>query len=634
MSAIRGWAYLILCLQLVSLGASADGLSDLFGTLKGGIRPASSGLLSPSQAFQVSARRESETKVLLLWRIAEGYYLYRDKFDIKVPSDSRFHWDASGLPAGEAHEDPEFGSVEIFRGDLELELPLGSALAREQRPFSVTLRFQGCADRGVCYPPMEETVMIAPWSGPPSAQVREQSLAPAVGGVAGECTAQSPLGFVETEGLSEECGIARTLERSNLISILLAFLGMGLLLSLTPCVFPMIPILSGIILGQKNPLSAGRSLGLSFIYVAASAFGYMIFGILAGLFGQNLQALFQEPWVIASFSAVFVVLALGMFDLYELSAPGTLQNWLYGARRLGGGGSPLGVAVMGLLSALIVGPCVAPPLAGALIYIGKTGDAWLGGAALFALGFGMGLPLLLFGLSAGRWLPKAGSWMVAIKATFGVVLLGNALWLLSRVIPPTPMLGLWAVFAITLSVFLGAFESVDRLSGWGRLRKGLGLALLGYGFLMLVGFATGGRELLMPLRGTFIGGGSPAGEKSVVPAFVSVSSLAELKHALRMAEARGAPALVDFYADWCVACKEMEALTFQDQRVLKHLSHWSLIRVDITKNTEEDRRLLSEFHLIGPPAVILYGPDGRERRHLRVIGFVGPNDFLNTLNQL
>ena len=412
---------------------------------------------------------------------------------------------------------------------------------------------------------------------------------------------------------------------------MLGFLIFGLLLAFTPCVFPMIPILSGIIAGQGEHLTTRKAFVLSLVYVLAMAVTYTIAGVLAGLFGANLQAAFQNPWVLSAFAAIFVLLALSMFGFYELQLPSSIQSRIMQAQNRQQGGTLTGVAVMGFLSALIVGPCMAPPLAGALIYIGQTGDAVIGGLALFALSIGMGLPLILVGTVGGKYLPKAGTWMDAVKAVFGVLLLGVAIWMLERFLPATVTQLLWAVLLITSAVYMGATDSLkEAASGWRRLWKSIGVVLLLWGALILIGVAGGGKgTVLAPLAGLSVGGGASAPAELT---FRQVDNEAELDQALAQAKAAGQPVMLDFYADWCVSCKEMEHNTFSDARVIEALDGFLVLQADVTANNAEHKALLKRFDLYGPPGIIFWDDQGERVREHWVVGYQPPDEFLTHVN--
>ena len=389
----------------------------------------------------------------------------------------------------------------------------------------------------------------------------------------------------------------------------------------------MIPILSGIIIGQGDKISTRSAFTLSVIYVLAMAVTYTVAGVAAGVFGENIQAAFQNPWILGSFAAVFVLLSLSMFGFYELQMPSAIQSKLTEYSNKQQGGTYVGVAIMGFLSALIVGPCVAAPLAGALIYIGQTGDAVLGGLALFALSMGMGAPLIAIGTSAGKLLPRAGGWMDVIKAIFGVMLLGVAIWMLERIIPATVGILLWAILFIVSSIYMGALEGLKAEStGWNRLWKGLGLILFAYGMLLLVGASAGSKDMFQPLKGLAMASGYSAQNQQHLQ-FTQIKGLAGLNQQLAMAEKQQKPVMLDFYADWCVSCKEMEKYTFNDPTVQANLKNTLLLQADVTDNDELDKELYKHFGIIGPPAIIFYDPKGNEQKNYRVVGYMPAEKF-------
>jgi len=385
----------------------------------------------------------------------------------------------------------------------------------------------------------------------------------------------------------------------------------------------MIPILSSIIVGQGTSITTRRAFTLSLVYVLAMALTYTVAGVVAGLFGANLQATFQNPWILGAFAAVFVALALSMFGFFELQLPSSLQSRITALSNRQQGGNLTGVAVMGLLSALIVGPCVAPPLMGALIYIGQTGDAMLGGAALFALSLGMGAPLLAVGVSAGKFLPRAGGWMDTVKAVFGVLMLAVAVWMLERILPAAVTMVLWALLFIVPAVYMGALDPIAKKGGWQKLWKGLGVVLLVYGALLLIGTASGGRDPLAPLDHLRFAGGGTAAQAHLQ--FKTIKTAADLDREL--AAAGGRPVLLDFYADWCVSCKEFEKYTFSDPDVIAALQGTVLLQADVTANDDADQALLRRFGLIGPPAILFFDTAGEERKNYRVVGFMKPEQF-------
>lgn len=571
-------------------------------------------ILEPDQAFQFDPEVVDGRTLAARWVIAPGHYLYKDKLTFELKNASGIGIGAVELPVGEEKEDEFFGRIRVFHNEVAARLALER---NDADPAEVTLAvgYQGCAEAGICYPPIKKQVTVQL----PAADAA--ALRPAAVPAAMVAAADGPL--------SEQDRLARSLASGNTLATLATFLGLGLLLAFTPCIFPMVPILSSIIVGQGHGLTTRKAFTLSLTYVLAMALTYTAVGVVAGLFGANIQAAFQNPWVIGAFAAVFVALAFSMFGFYELQLPSALQSRLAEMSNRQQGGTLAGVAIMGLLSALIVGPCVAPPLMGALIYIGQTGDPWLGGAALFALSLGMGAPLLAIGTAGGKLLPRAGGWMNAVKAVFGVLLLGVAVWMLERVLPSVLTMLLWALLLVVSAVYMGTLEPIrDTTLGWRHLWKGLGLTLLIYGTLLLIGLASGGRDRLEPLAHLRAGLANPVAAAQVErPRFTRVKSADDLRRELAIAAANGQPVMLDFYADWCVSCKEFEKYTFPDPRVATALAGSRLLQADVTANDEADQALLRELGLIGPPAILFYGPDGRERRHFRVVGYQGPDEF-------
>jgi thiol:disulfide interchange protein DsbD len=606
-----------------SQAAPAANLGDALKAL--GAKPAiqPDELLPADEAFRLIAEAKDANTLHVSWQVAEGYYLYREKFKFALSDAQGAALGSYEIPHGEPKRDEEFGDVEVFHRDIGFDLPLARAGA-QATTISLQVGYQGCADRGVCYPPIQKTVSLElPASAAASATPP-----------AGECEVGPATGFVEPASMSEQCEVVAGLQRDSVWLTLASFLGMGLLLAFTPCIFPMIPILSGIVVGHGHAITTRRAFFLSLSYVVASALAYAAFGVLAGLFGSNLQAMLQEPRIIVAFSALFVVLALSMFGLFTLQMPSFIQSRITALSNQQHGGTLVGAAVMGALSALIVGPCVAAPLAGALIYIGQTGDAVLGGLALFALGMGMGIPLLAIGASAGKLLPRAGLWMNAVKAGFGVGLLGIAVWLLDRVLPPAATMFLWALLLIIPAIYLSALDALPpNASGWRKLWKGVGVAMLAYGVLLLIGVASNGSDPLQPLRGLYAAA-APSGAPVGKTEFRKVKSLLELDQEIAAAEAAGRWVMLDFYADWCVSCKEMERYTFADPKVREAVRGMVLLQADVTANSELDQDLMRHFGLVGPPATLFFGPDREERKAFRVVGYMDAGAFLAHLGKV
>ncbi|MES9812093.1 MAG: protein-disulfide reductase DsbD [Candidatus Thiodiazotropha sp.] len=578
-------------------------------------------LLDPEEAYKLSVTVEDGTHLRLYWSIAEGTYLYHDKVTLSSGENQGIALGQFTLPDPEIKQDtvrPDgtIGEVAVYHDEIDLILPLVRSSA-EETEITLNVGYQGCAEIGVCYPPINKqfTLTLPAIS---EAEANE-TVSP---------TGTPPAAF-SNEPISELDEITETMKGGSVLLIIGLFFLLGLGLAFTPCIFPMIPILSGIIAGHGDKITTQKAFILSLVYVLAMAITYTIAGVLAGMFGENLQAYFQNPWILSAFALLFVLLALSMFGFYDLQLPSSLQSRLTEVSNRQQGGSLTGVAVMGFLSALIVGPCVAPPLAGALIYIGQTGDALLGGLALFALSMGMGTPVIAIGTSAGKLLPRAGSWMDAVKAVFGVALLAVAIILLERIIPADIAMLLWGILFIVSAIYMGALRNLEiEASGWQKLWKGLGFVFLVYGTLMLVGAAAGGKDTLQPLRGLAIAGGSGSAQGHQELQFKRIKSLDDLQREVAFASSQGKPVMLDFYADWCVSCKEMEKYTFSDPQVIDTLANTHLLQANVTANDDIDQALLQgHFGLPGPPAIIFYGSDGRERKNYRLVGFMPAEEF-------
>lgn len=574
--------------------------------------------LRPEQAFSVQVEA-APGEVRAHFTVAPGYYLYRERIKISSP-DRPEAFVSPDIPPGKAKEDPEFGRIDALVGDFSVRLPQQPTV-EPGSTARVELSYQGCAEAGLCYPPIKQgfDLTLTPASSSPGPEGGMAVVASGTGPVAATPAAPDTTGSLPTESQSEADALAARLSNNSLLSILLLFFGFGVLLSFTPCVFPMVPILSGILIGGGRELSAGRGFSIALSYVLAMAGTYALAGVVTALLGGNVQAAMQHPVVLVGFAGVFVVLAFSMFGYWELQMPAALQTRLSGLR--GQGGSLQGAALMGALSALIVGPCVAPPLVGALLYIANSGDALLGGLALFVLGLGMGLPLLLLGLSAGHVLPRAGRWMEDVKHLFGVIMLGVAWWLLERLLPGPVMLAGWASLLVLLGVYLGAIDGTyDGESAPARVRRGFGVLALLYGAALLIGAAAGADDPLQPLADLRPTAASAAEDASLV--FETVRTSPELQAALSAAKAVGQPVMLDFYADWCVECKRMERTTLRDPGVRQALSGFRLLKADVTDNTPEQRALLNSLDLYGPPATLFYAPpEVVELRRLRLTGF-------------
>ena len=585
--------------------------------------------LPVEQAFKVSASAKNSHTLVAEFRPAEGYYLYRDKTGVSIAQGNGVSINKLTLPRGEKKSDPNFGDTEVFHRPFQALASLTRTDAGTQK-IAVDLKFQGCSEKGLCYPPTTQRVHLTLAQFAPTASVTPATQA---AGSAAPMETPAPMtppraAEVETQTFDETSQVARLFRGASFWAVITGFFGFGLLLALTPCVFPMIPILSGIIVGQGAHLTRAKAVTLSGVYVLGMAITYALAGVAAGLSGSMLSATLQNAWVLGAFALVFVALALSMFGFYELQVPSSLQTRFANASNRQKSGTVGGVFVMGVLSALIVGPCVAAPLAGALVYIGQSRDGVLGGSALFAMALGMGAPLLLVGWSAGSLLPKAGAWMQTVKNFFGVLLLAVAIWLISPVIPAIVHMLLWSALFIVSAIYLHAIDPLPvHTSGFRKLWKGVGVIMLLIGVALLVGALSGGRDPLQPLSG-FRAGAAPL---TPVAVFERVRSVAELDQ--RIAAANGRPVMLDFYADWCVSCKEMERFTFSDPKVEQTLQQFVLLQADVTRNTEDDSALLKRFGLFGPPGIIFFGRDGREMNY-RVIGYQPPEKFLGVLQAI
>lgn len=575
------------------------------------VRAADTEFLDPEQAFVLSASAPAPAVVSVRFDIAPGYRMYRERFAFEAEGGAAVQAD---LPAGERKFDETFQKeVEVHRGTLDIPVRVSGATA----PFTLKVTSQGCADAGLCYPPQQQALHVQVAEGRVVAVSLDSAAAPSATPDSLP-TATPPAGRIES-----------ALQSGNLIVVAGVFVLAGLLLSFTPCVLPMVPILSSIIVGQGAPVSRARGFALAASYCLGMALVYTAFGVIAGLLGEGLAASMQNPWVLGAFASLLALLSLSMFGFYELQMPGFVQNKVSEASGRLSGGKFAGVFAMGGLSALIVGPCVAAPLAGALVYISRTHDVVIGGVALFSLACGMSAPLLLVGLSAGSLLPRTGAWMERVKHVFGVLLLAVALWLVSPVLPAWALMALAGALLTVSAVYLGAFDRLrDGANGMTHLFKGVGIVMALVGAAQFVGALSGGRDTLQPLAHLASRGGAAAAEAEG-PAFRRVSTIAELDQAVAAA---GRPVMLDFYADWCVSCKEYERFVFSDPQVRRRLDGFTLLQVDVTANSAHDKALLKRYGLFGPPGIVFFRPDGRENTAARVVGYQPSPEFQRSLD--
>ncbi|MCU0951118.1 MAG: protein-disulfide reductase DsbD [Burkholderiaceae bacterium] len=567
------------------------------GALFGGGTQSGDDFLPVDAAFVLETVADGPDRVRLRWTIADGYYLYRERMTATTTSEQA-RLGALSLPTGKLKNDEFFGEQEVYYDELVATLPVSRAGTSEfQLPLKVT--FQGCAEAGLCYPPETKTLNVVL---PAGAGTTASAGAPP--GASG--------GFV-----SEQDRLAALIRDGSLWLVLATFFGLGLLLALTPCVLPMVPILSGIIAGQGENVTTQRAFALSLTYVLGMAVTNTLAGVAAAAAGSQIQAMFQQTWVIVLFALMFVVLALSMFGLFTIQMPSALQTRLTDVSNQQRAGTFGGVAMMGALSALIVTACVAPPLFAALAVIGQTGDLVRGGSALFFMSLGMGAPLILIGTSAGKLLPRAGAWMDTVKQLFGVLMLAVSAWMLARIVPDWAQLLLWAIPALIGAWIL--LRQVRSRSAWGWSGRAAGAALGIYGVVLLAGAGLGGTDPLKPIP-------QLAGEQRKLE-FKLIKTVDDLEREVADAAAVNRPVMLDFYADWCVSCKEMEKYTFTDAAVQAALANAVLLKADVTANDAADQALLKHFEIFGPPTIAFYGPDGAERANYRVVGFMKAPEF-------
>ena len=571
---------LLMTLLLVCFAglAQAKGTDDPF---------AQPDFLPANKAFEFSSEAMPSGETRLHWKVADTYYLYQKR--LKFDGLDEAHKPA--LPQGQEHSDEFFGETQVYRDSLELLIPAGAS-------GQVKVSWQGCADAGLCYPPQSQTVDL--------------------GGTAP----------VAAQGQAQDQSLAASLQQSSLGWSLLLFFGLGLLLAFTPCSLPMLPILAGLVVGSGA--SAGRGFAVAGSYVISMALVYAGLGVLAALLGANLQSLLQQPWLLGSFAALFVVLSLPMFGFFELQLPAALRDRLETAGRGRKGGSLLGAGILGALSGLLVGPCMTAPLAGALLYIAQSGNAVQGGLVLFVMGLGIGVPLLLLVTVGSRFLPKPGAWMNLMKGLFGFLFLGTALLLVRPVLDESLWVGLWGVLLVLVACSL--WPQAQTFLRARMLFSPLSLLAGLWGSLLLVGAAGGGSDLWQPLQVYTAKTVAGSSATTAHDAFITIKDPASLERELASAKEQGQWVLFDYYADWCVSCKVMEKQVFAKPQVMQALEGVRLLRLDVTADNVASRELLSRYQVPGPPSFIWIGPDGAERRGQRITGEVNAETFLNNWN--
>ena len=581
----------------------------------------SADFLMPDQAFKPHAVLNQDMEIEASIEIADDIYLYSEKVTLEVTSDNGVSVKNIISPNSiDYHGDQVYLKSPAFLVELQRDADVSGI-----QTVVLKLSYQGCSEQGLCYEPLSKEFSFD-----------VDTLALSVVEKKRESITENKLSdekiiteikeeVVAEKELSESDAIADTIGSGNIALILATFFGFGLLLAMTPCVFPMIPIISGLIISQGKGITVKKAFMLSLVYVLAMAVAYTIAGVLAGLFGANLQAALQTPWVIYSFSFVFVALAFSMFGFYELKLPDSFVSKVSSA---GNGSGYVGIAIMGFLSALIVGPCVAAPLAGALVYIGQTGDAVLGGMALFSMSIGMGIPLIIVGVSAGKFMPKPGAWMTMVSAIFGVMMLGVAIWMLERVVDEYITMLLYAILGISFAIYLGALEKGGHI-----FKKSVSIVLFFYSLALLMGVLAGSTSMARPLE--FL---KPQAVTSMIKTeashaeFITITSIKELDNIL--AKNEGKKVMLDFYAEWCTSCKELEEVTFSDINVKAKMDEFILVQADVTANGEDEKALSQKYGVFGPPAIIFFDEASEVQKSKTIIGFVEPVEFLTHLNKL
>jgi thiol:disulfide interchange protein DsbD len=563
--------------------------------------------LSPEAAFQLDLSAKDTQSIQANFTVVPGYYLYKERIKFVLAPGTSAEIAGVELPPAEIKNDKNFGKMEVYHHDFKAKVNFANI---KNNAIKISATYQGCSEKGLCYAPMTKTFTVDLTTAKNIVNAPEETIV---------------LNDNSTDNTT------KILKSGNLWLVIAGFFAAGLLLSLTPCVLPMIPILSSIIVGSQSQQikpSKLHAFGLSVAYVLGMALSYTLAGVAAGLSGNLFSQSLQNAWVLSASALIFILLAFSMFGFYELKLPQSFEDKMLNTSNKLKGGHFFGVFIMGALSALIVSPCVAAPLAGALIYIGQTHNVFLGGVGLFALAIGMGVPLLLIGASAGSLLPKTGDWMNAVRNFFGVLMLGMAIWLISSVVPVNIQLGLWAVLLIVTAVYHSALDSLPaHATNLAKLGKGVAVILLIFGVALFIGALSGAKSVLSPLSNFTISSASQSKNLSQLN-FTRVTSIAELEQKLATTNQ---PVMLDFYADWCVACKELEQLTFSDPKVQQQLKNTTLLQVDVTANSDEDKALLKHFGLFGPPGIVFFNGNGKEMTTLRTVGFQDAERFSTTV---
>lgn len=595
------------------LALSSITQASVFGSNSGAAEPT---FLPVDQAFKLTYRIDKDNLINLHWDIEPHYYLYKKHFRFTLKSGSATLGEAVFDRDGDVKDDPNFGRVEIFHNSINVTVPV---TAQQKGSVDVDVRYQGCAEAGLCYPPKTVTAHFDV-----THTVSSENSTATSASANSQATVQTDSNKATTgEDVSTATGIVSLLKNASVFKIVLILLGVGFLLCFTPCVLPMVPILSSIIVGHGEQMSARKGFMMSLAYVVGMSSTYAVVGLIVGLSGAPIQTYLQIPAVLWSFAALFALLSLAMFGFYELQLPAFLRDKLNDVSMKQTGGNYIGVMMMGVLSALLASPCVSVPLVGILLFISTTGNAALGGIGLFAVGFGMGIPLLALGATGGSMLPKAGGWMDQVKALFGVALLAVGAWMVKHLVADA-MPFVWGTLLVIAGIYMGALDTAASTSR--KLFKGMGIAVLASGIGMILvgtGIAPG---IAAPISGA-------EQMQSASVQFKKVRSLSELDSQLELAKASGKPAVVDYYADWCTACLEMEHSTFKDAKVKAKLSNRTLIQADLTNNDDAEK-LLKRAGLFGPPGILFFDKSGQELTEMKLVGGLGPQPFLSHLQTL
>jgi len=567
--------------------------------------------LPPNKAFDFSAYAKDSQTIIAHWELAPHYYLYRDRIHFVLKDGDQASLSAPILPVGTFKQSDDLGKYQAYENKVDVTVPI---MTHTTNPVTLLVSYQGCSSDGYCYPPITKSVTL--------------NMTKNYGNITCGTTVNEELPKQKARLTAQDYAF-NILSSHHLFSILLSFLGFGILLAFTPCVLPMIPILSGIILGAHDErMKTSRAFTLSLTYIISMSLTFAVAGMLVGYIGGSVQSLFQKPWILVLFSLIFVAMALSFFGFYELQMPDSLRNRIAKISNQQKGGTYLGVAIMGVLATLIVSPCVTPALVGALGYISHTGDAMIGGLSLFALGIGMGIPLLFIGTAHGKILPKAGLWMETIKSVFGVMMLGLAIWILDRVLPGPVIIVLWGSLLMISAIFMGAF-STDNHTSWLRICKGFGLIFFIYGTLMIIGAALGNSNPLRPLEGLTIN----KQQYNMIP-FKPVKRVEDVENAISDDAKQQKITMLDFYADWCESCKIMEKHTFADQKVQQLLTQLNILQANVTHNDEDDKELNEYFDVIAPPTILFFDPEGKELEQYRIVGAMDPQQFASLLEMM